>query len=73
MALVVKQLFQDALNLVPEDRAKLADLLLESLDPADPEVDRLWVEEIERRLAAYRAGELETVSAEEVFREFESL
>jgi len=73
MGIAVEQLYENALTLVPEERAKLANLLWESLDPAGPEIDRLWIEEIERRLAAHRVGETETFSAEEVFREFESL
>ncbi len=37
-------------------------------DP-DPEIDRLWLEEAERRLAAYRAGKVEAIPAEEIFGE----
>ncbi|MFA7280182.1 MAG: addiction module protein [Sterolibacterium sp.] len=51
------------------DRAKLAEQLLTSLDePNDAEVEKLWFEEAMRRLAAYRAGQVETIPAEEVFR-----
>lgn len=40
-----------------------------SLDKPDPELDALWLKEAERRLAAYRAGELGAVGADEVFAE----
>ena len=33
----------------------------------DPRIDQLWQKEAERRYAAYLAGELETVPAEEIF------
>ena len=50
------------------DRAKLAEHLLTSLDePTDAEVERLWLEEARRRLAAYRAGQVGAIPAEEVF------
>jgi len=52
------------------DRAKLAEQLLTSLDdPSEAEVEKLWIEEAKRRLAAYRAGQVETIPAEEVFRQ----
>lgn len=51
------------------DRAKLAEQLLNSLDePSEIEVEKLWAEEARRRLAAYRAGQVEAIPAEEVFR-----
>lgn len=51
------------------DRAKLAAQLLSSLDdPGESEVEKLWVEEAKRRLAAYRAGRVEAIPADEVFR-----
>jgi putative addiction module component (TIGR02574 family) len=51
------------------DRAKLAEDLLSSLDePSEIEVEKLWIEEARRRLAAYRAGQVEAIPAEEVFR-----
>jgi len=52
------------------DRAKLAEQLLTSLDdPSEAEVEKLWIEEAKRRLAAYRAGQVEAIPAEEVFRQ----
>jgi hypothetical protein len=32
--------------------------VLDSLDPADPEIDRLWAREATDRVAAYRRGDL---------------
>ena len=50
------------------DRARLAERLLASLDE-EPEVDQAWREEVRRRLEAFRAGEMQTISREEVMRE----
>jgi len=56
-----------------EDRARLAHWLLTSLDEGeddDPaEVERLWAEEIERRVGELERGEAETYPAEEVLAE----
>jgi hypothetical protein len=51
------------------DRAKLAGQLLTSLDePSEVEVEKLWIVEAGHRLAAFRAGQVEVIPAEEVFR-----
>ena len=57
-----------ALLLPPEERARLAERLIASLD-RDPEIATAWDEEIRRRIAALDAGRLESCSAEEVLEE----
>ena len=44
--------------LPPEDRIALVEDVLDSLDSADPDIDRRWAREASDRLAAYRRGEL---------------
>jgi putative addiction module component (TIGR02574 family) len=52
----------------PEDRARLAEVLLESLaEVSSPRVEAAWDAEIHARVAAYERGELELIAAEEVF------
>jgi putative addiction module component (TIGR02574 family) len=52
----------------PEERARLAEILLESLaELSAPSVQEAWDAEIRARVAAYERGELELVPAEEVF------
>ena len=54
--------------LPPEERERLVDQLLESLnEPAAAALDAAWDAEIERRLAAYDRGEVQAIDAEEVF------
>lgn len=48
------------------ERARLAERLIASLDE-DEEVDRAWATEIERRLEAFRAGEMAPIAADDVF------
>jgi putative addiction module component (TIGR02574 family) len=51
-----------------EERAELAGTLLLSLDePSESEVERLWLQEAERRLQAFREGKVKGIPAEEVF------
>lgn len=51
-----------------EERERLVDELLASLnEPATTELDAAWEAEIHRRLAAYDRGEVQSLSAEDVF------
>ena len=64
----VAVLAERGLALSQEDRARLAEVLLASLDPEpQSEVEAAWEVEIERRLAAYDRGEVQAIDAEEVF------
>ena len=53
-----------------EERAKLAEVLLESLQtPPLSDIEAEWAREIEDRVAAFDRGETETYAAEDVFAE----
>jgi putative addiction module component (TIGR02574 family) len=55
-------------QLPPEERARLAELLLESLvEVSSPRVLAAWDAEISARVAAYERGEVTLIPAEEVF------
>ena len=64
-----EKLLHQAMKLPALERAALVEGLVESLDRPDPALDALWLKEAESRIAAYRAGELAAVDAEEVFAE----
>ena len=64
----VTELAERGKSLSPEDRARLVDLLLVSLqEPATAEAEAAWDTEIDRRLDAYEHGEVEAIPAEDVF------
>jgi putative addiction module component (TIGR02574 family) len=70
MSALLAELEQQARTLSPEERAQLAEVLLESLhDSSMAEVEREWQREIELRVAAYDKGETQTYPAEDVFAE----
>lgn len=67
MASNLKNVFQAAAQLPEKDRAALAGLLIETLDPAsEPEVEAAWSEEIKRRLTEIDSGAVELIPWEEV-------
>lgn len=56
--------------LAPDDRARLIDLLLASLDDGPrAEVEAAWAAEVDRRLDAYDRGEVHAIDGEEVLEE----
>jgi len=64
----VSELVKRGRALPPEDRERLVDQLLESLnEPAASELNAAWESEIERRLAEYDQGSVQAIDAEEVF------
>jgi putative addiction module component (TIGR02574 family) len=64
----VAELVQRGRALAPEERERLVDQLLESLnEPAASELNAAWEAEIERRLAEYDRGDVKAIDAEEVF------
>lgn len=67
---ILEDLQTQARSLSPEERAKLADFLLNSLRDAPlAEIEQAWEREITERVAAFERGELPTFSAESVFAE----
>jgi len=69
MAASFKEVEQQAQALAAEDRAKLAETLLESLRVPLSEIETVWAQEIEERVAAFDRGETQAYAAEDVFAE----
>ena len=65
----LKQMEEQARALSPDDRAKLAQSILESLHTPIAEIEAAWATEIERRVAAFDRGEMQSYPAEDVFAE----
>ena len=67
MNLESKNLLQDALALPETDRAEIAGVLLQSLEPSpDPEIERAWRVEVAQRVAEFDSGSVEAIPWEEV-------
>jgi putative addiction module component (TIGR02574 family) len=65
-----REIIELAMQLEPAERFEVAEELLRSVEEVDPEIDQLWLEEAERRLAAYRAGGVNGIPAEDLFGTF---
>jgi len=64
---LVAELAAKAQALSPQERARLAEELLASLDPHIGEVDAAWDEELRRRIDEVERGAVELIPASQVF------
>jgi putative addiction module component (TIGR02574 family) len=63
-------IYAEALALQEKEREALVSLLApHGKDWIDPEIEKAWMEEITRREKEYAEGKIESIPAEEVFRE----
>lgn len=68
MADPARDLESKALKLPPKERARLAERLISSLDQeTDPDAERLWLQEAERRLDGLESENVAGVPADRVF------
>jgi hypothetical protein len=67
MSALFDELEKQTRTLTDTEKAALARILIEELDPSlDAGVEQLWVAEAQRRYEAFRKGELEALSGEDV-------
>lgn len=64
----INELLEQALTLNVNERTKLIDELFKSIDKPDEEIDQIWADEADKRLEAYRKGEIKAVSMENIFK-----
>ena len=68
MTAVINRVVEEVLELPAEVRINLVDRILVSLNlPMQPDIDKIWSEEAERRVAEIDRGEVELIPGEEVF------
>jgi putative addiction module component (TIGR02574 family) len=57
----------DLVSELIEQRARLAEQILATLDPQDEDVEAAWDEEIRKRIDEIETGAVKTVPAEQAF------
>ena len=74
MANLARDLGSKALKLSRRERARLAQRLISSLDQErDPDAEKLWLQEAERRLGELKSGKVAGIPAEKVIRKARSM
>jgi putative addiction module component (TIGR02574 family) len=62
----VAEIEADIQALEPADKERLLEFLLGDVGPADPEIDRAWLEEVQRRSRELDEGKVTAVSWDQV-------
>lgn len=63
-----KELIEEVISLPIEERALIADSLLRSLNPVEPDIDKKWVRLARKRLEELKSGKIKSVPGDEVFK-----
>ena len=61
------EIIQEAINLKPQEKYLIIESLILSLNEPDKDIEKIWIEESQKRLDEYNKGNLKTLSFEEVF------
>jgi putative addiction module component (TIGR02574 family) len=68
MSFAAKKILDEVLQLPADARVNLVEQLLTSLNlPTQPEIDQLWAEEAEKRIAQIDKGEIKLIPGRKVF------
>lgn len=62
-----KEIIAEAGALPVEERVRIIDSLLRTLNPPDSDIDRAWAKEAKRRLQELKSGKARAVPGTEVF------
>lgn len=64
---IINDEFAAKIKSLPDvEKIDLVDSILMQLDKPDPEIDRIWADEVRKRWQAYKSGKIETVTYEQV-------
>lgn len=70
MSELAKKFADEAALLPREDRIGLIEKLLQSLNtPSLADIDKLWADEVEKRITEYDEGKVESIEGWKVFKE----
>jgi len=68
-----KDLIAEISDLPFEQRARIADQILQSLNAPDPDIESAWIQEVEKRVEEYEKGKVELIPAREVFKKLKDI
>jgi len=64
--MAIKEIQKEMLSLESPERVKLIEMLWESLDKTDAVIEKEWADESESRYQAYKNGEIQAISLDDV-------
>ena len=63
----INEIIQEAINLKPQEKYLIIESLILSLNEPDKDIEKIWIEESQKRLDEYKNENLKTLFFEEVF------
>lgn len=63
-----KELIVEISDLPVEQRARIADHILQTLNAPDPDIELAWIQEVEERVEEYEKGKVKLIPAQEIFK-----
>ncbi len=70
MTKATEKIVADIYSLTDVEKLYLVDEILRNLDKPDPEIDRIWAEEARKRWEAYKIGQIQAVSYQDVMSKY---
>ncbi len=64
--MTIKNIKKSILHLNPVERIHIVENILDSLHKPDPEIERAWIAESEKRFSAYKKGKVKGIPFETV-------
>jgi len=64
--MLTKKVKTDLLELNVIDRVHLAEILLDSLDKTDEQIEKMWIRESENRYQSYKEGRVKEISLKQI-------
>ncbi len=61
------EILNEVINLKTTERFMIVEEILKSLDEPDAKLDKIWLDEAQKRLNAYRNGKVKVIPMEEIF------
>jgi len=71
MSMEAQKIIDRALDLSSEERARIVDELISSLNEPDEAIDALWRKDVEDRIDTYNSGKLRFVPLQEVLAKYQ--
>jgi len=65
----INEILNSALNLPIDQRVELSNMINDSLNPIDKDIEQNWIAEAHNRLKLLDEGKMNTISAEKFFDE----
>ncbi len=68
--MTIKNIEENIRRLKPVEQIRIVENVLERLHGSNPDVERAWAVESDRRLNAYKKGRIKTISYEDIKKQF---